>query len=182
MATVPSPAVILGGFTPTGDDWDSYYDTLAFLLNPPVCEVRQSAAQSIANATYVPVTFDLEDWDTDVDGVGGHDTVTNNSRFTARYAGTYQLSGAVGFVANATSTRGATWAVNGTNLNAGQVIVINAGATTDQMVVARTKHVRLAVGDYVQLMAFQFSGGALNTSSGSAAVVQASMSVRWVGL
>jgi hypothetical protein len=182
VAVVPTSHTFTDGVKSSSEDNTYIRDPIAFLQRPPLAELRQTAAQLIANTTYVAVSFDAEDVDTDVDNIGGHDNVTNNSRYTARYAGWYQVSGVIGYVANATGRRLAAWAVNGTNVNAGQVAINNTGAATDVEVVARKKHLYLNVGDYLQLMAYQESGIALNTASAAAGVVQANMSVRWVSL
>lgn len=150
---------------------------LRHLLNPPIAELRQTAAQSLPNNTWTGVIFDLEDVDTDVDGVGGHSTVSNRHRYTARYPGWYQCSGGVGFATNTTGIRGVRWAVNGTGLSGNQA---TAAPTTGAVasVPARTKYIYLDEGDFVELQAFQSSGGALNTAV--TADQQPSASIRWV--
>lgn len=177
MATVPAPADFAGGVVSTTTANANIRDPLKYLMRPPLVELRQTSAQSLTTGVSAAVTFNAEDADTDVDGTGGHDNVTNNSRFTARYAGWYQASGAVGFAGNATGRRGAVWFVNGV-APAGGNSVLQSGSASAICVPARTKHLFLDVGDYVELYAYQESGGALNTAVTSAE--QSQMTVRWV--
>lgn len=152
-------------------------DCQRFLLNPPIAELRQTTLQTFTTSVSAAVTFTTEDIDTDIDGIGGHDNVTNPSRYTARYAGWYLISGAVEFVANATGDRFAWLAVNGTDVN-GSVGFQAGDATGSAAVQARIKKVYLNIGDYVEVIGFQSSGGNLNTVVG--ARDQSSMSVQWV--
>jgi len=152
-------------------------DPITFALNPPRAELRQIVAQTVTSSAATPVTFTAEDIDADVDGVGGHDNVTNPSRYTARYAGWYQVSGAIGYAANATGRRLTWWAVNGTAVNSSQTAG-PATASLDCQVTARTKQIFLNVGDYVELVAWQESGGPLATLAGGS--TGCGMSIRWV--
>ena len=174
MATVPDFADFAGGVLTTTTANANIRDPGRFLLDRPACQVRQSAAQSIANATFVAITFGTEDLDSPA---GHHDNVTNNTRFTAQYPGWYQLSGAVAFVANATGQRITRWAVNGTGLNGGDVFS-QTTAANDVVAAARTMLVLLNAGDYVELQAWQNAGGALNTSN--TAGEQPTMTVTWM--
>lgn len=177
MPVVPESHDFTGGPAPSSEMNAYVRDPLRFLLSPPRAELRQTVAQSLPNGTGTPITFDVEDLDQNVGALSQHDTVTNTSRFTAQYPGWYELSGAVGFAANVTGQRVTSWIVNGSNINAAQVTDQALGALGNK-VPARTKHVYLNVGDYVELTAFQNSGGALNTNVTSNE--QSSMMVRWV--
>lgn len=153
-------------------------DALQFALNPPLCQARQTVAQSIPNSTTTVVTFDTEDVDKSPGGSGGHDNVTNNSRFTAEYAGWYMLSGGWSIAASATGIRSAAWRVNGTVVAGSGVMFTSVSAAASSRIPARTIVVFLNIGDYVELEAFQSSGGPLNTQVlGSE---QPNMTVRWV--
>lgn len=175
MATVPSQSTVSAGGTLTAALWnDDVRDAINFFLNPPSGQFRQSAAQSIANNTYTALLFDVEESDND----SGHSTVANTSRYNAVTAGRFQLSGGYSAAASAGGGRRITrWAVNGTAVNGS-----NAGQTSDANVVynqpARVITQFLNVGDYVELWAFQDSGGALNTSV--TAENQPSMTVCWI--
>ena len=125
----------------------------------PHVRVTHSTTQSIAHNTQTALAFDTETYD-----VGGlHDNSTNNSRLTATVAGLYVISGSVNFALSAGGTRRmAAIRFNGT-LNVGHntspVTASNWTPTT------ASAHYRLAVGDYVELMADQDTGGALSTNN-----------------
>ncbi|WP_050778015.1 hypothetical protein [Micromonospora sp. ATCC 39149] len=156
-------------------------DPIRFLMDRPAAMLRQTAAQSIpTGGSFTPVTFGSEVFDDDPDGVGGHSTSSNTSRYTVRYPGIYLLGGGCGFAVSATGVRGVAWLLNGAVIDGSDVMLqAVTTASTSTRVPARQITVSLAEGDYVELGAFQTSGGALNTVTGSAA---ASMSVTWMRL
>jgi hypothetical protein len=178
VAVVPSSHEFVGGIATTSEANTYIRDPIQFLLAPPIAELRQTSAQSLTTSTWTSITFGAEDADTDVDGVGGHDNVTNNSRFTARYAGWYEVAGGVAFAFHATGVRATRLAVNGSVLTGTQVLLqaVTSGSLYTAVPV-RKKLVYLNVGDYVEVQGFQSSGGALNTEIGSEA--QSTMSLSW---
>lgn len=179
MAAVPEAPTITDGITPSSK-WNEFRDAIRFLENPPLAELRQSVAQPLPHATWTAITLDLEDEDTDVDGIGGHSTSVNTSRFTARYPGWYDLGGGVSVVVSGAGVRGAKFQVVGIDVNGSQAL-FPTQASFSNIITAHKKQVYLGVGDYVELLGYQSSGGALNTSV-SPAVEQSHMSVRWVSL
>lgn len=148
-----------------------------FLLSPPRAELRQTSSQTFTTAVAAATQFNAEDIDDDVDHIGGHDNAVNNTRYTARYAGWYLISGAAEFALNATGDRFVWLTVNGGDVN-GSVGFLPADATALIPVPVRTKTVYLNAGDYVELIAMQSSGGNLGTSVTTRD--QSSMSVQWV--
>lgn len=175
MATVPSTFTFSAGSVLTAAELNTYLsNAVSFFLSVPTCELRQTIAQSIANSSATTILFDTEDVDTD----GMHSTTTNTSRVTAQTAGRYQVSGGVGFAANATGLRETYWAVNGSTNNGSDVETPSIAAVT-LAIPARTKTIFLNVNDYVELGCVQASGGALNTAV--VAADQPNMTVRWVG-
>ena len=175
MATVPTFTTFVAGAVLTAAQLNANVrDAGNFFLSTPVCELRQTAAQSIPNSSVTAINFDTEDIDTD----GMHSTSTNTSRATAVTAGRYQVSGGVGFAGNATVRRQASIAGNGTSLNAVSGLFPPGSASLLRMV-DQAKTTYLAVGDYLQTLGFQESGGALNTVVD--ADHQSGMSVRWIG-
>lgn len=148
-----------------------------FLADPPRAELRQTAGQSIASGgSGAAVNFDTADVDTDVDGVGGHNPAVNPSRYTARYPGWYEVAGGVSYAASATNRRLCWWRVNGVDVPGSEGGSPGSAAGT-LGTVARTKLLYLAIGDYVELMAYQDSGGALLTQV--VTFEQPSMKVTW---
>lgn len=162
-----------------GSSWD-----LAGAVQPIRAQLRQTAAHSLANAVYTSIQFQNEDSDT----ANGHDTVTNNTRYTAQVAGTYEFDGAVVFASSTAGQRAVRWRKNGatTALDASQT---SCNPVTDPAAVttlaARGIQIALAVNDYVELQAYQNTGGALNTFSGTTGAfnneAQSSMSVKYLG-
>lgn len=131
----------------------------ADLLVPIIAQMRQTVAQSISTSSGTAVTFGAED----VDTAGGHSTSSNTSRYVAQVAGWYQVSGAVSFASNGTGRRGSWLAVNGSNVNGSEAIV-HTSTTNVISVPGRTMLVQLGIGDYVELLAWQDSGGSINTA------------------
>lgn len=121
------------------------------------CRAAASAYTSVTNSTETVLAFGSESDDTD----GYHDTVTNNSRITvpSGLAGVYSISGLVQFAVSSTGQRYCRLKVNGTPSDFGQTA---QGIATLGTHVVLSQQRRLAVGDYIELIAFQNSGGALN--------------------
>lgn len=162
MATVPSfrtwnvGEIVTAAFLNT-----NVRDAGNFFVAPPIVEVFQAVAQSLGNAAFTALTFDSSSVDTD----GGHSNVTNNSRYVGKTAGYFLFSGGANFAGNATGGRGTLWAKNGTAINQSQLMMFAGTAAVTLGIVARPKIIQLnGTTDYVELQAFQSSGGALNTS------------------
>lgn len=150
-------------------------------IEPPQARAFASAAVSIANGgTGQAVLFNSEDYDTD----SLHSTSVNTSRMTVVHAGEYQVVG------------GAEWAAQATAAGIRQLMIVKNATTTlkktklklstttwDGEAVAQTISVvcTLAAGDYVELWAYQTSGGALNLSAPAAGVEGASLSLTMQG-
>ena len=95
----------------------------------------------------------------DFDSHSQHDNTTNPTRFTCVKAGTYLVTGQVSFTANATGNRDALLRKNGTDYVGQTRYMAMASSSTSVPVFAI---VELAVGDYVELIGRQYSGGALD--------------------
>ncbi|MFH8380631.1 hypothetical protein ACH4E7_06775 [Kitasatospora sp. NPDC018058] len=159
---VPVPASVVPGGYETGALWNAnVYNGLTFLLNAPLFQGYQSAAQSIPNGSVTAIGIDT----TTIDTYAGHSNTVNNSRYTvqAGAAGWYQVTAALGFVANANGARALEIHKNGT------VIKLGYAGTDDSRVdiaaaLQATAIIQLAAGDYVEGFAYQTSGGALATN------------------
>ena len=118
-----------------------------------------SANQSCANNTGTMINWDTENYDTDA----FHSTSTNTSRITipAGKAGYYSISATGAFSSNSTGQRYFAFYKNG---SFEQIFGRAAGYSADT-VLSGTVVLNLAVGDYIQIEAFQNSGGALNFES-----------------
>lgn len=119
--------------------------------------VYHDANQSIANNTITSLALNTERFDTDA----FHDAVTNNSRLTvpAGKAGKYLIIGNVAFAANATGQRQVRILLNGATVIARTV---DAGTIAGDGTFILSTIYDLAEADYVELQAYQTSGGALN--------------------
>lgn len=175
MTTVPSYTTFVAGSVLTAAQLNTNVrDAGNFWLARPLCLLRQTSIQSIANNAFTDILFDTEDIDRD----GGHSTVTNTARYTSTTPGYLAFSGGVGFASNATGRRGTQWAFNAATLAASQDIRTTLPSNS-MAVAARTVSVPVnGTTDFVTLQGFQDSGGALNSNvTGSA---QASMFVLWI--
>lgn len=177
MAIVPVlPPVTAGAVYPTSSP-SALIAAAAFAQKPPQADLLQIVAQSLANATFTSLTFTSAAVDQDYLGGTGHSNSVNTSRYTANYAGWYEVSGGVAFATNATGNRGCRWAVNGAAVT-GTYIFLAAIAAVDCVIPARTRLIYLNVGDYIELQGWQSSTAALLTSVFVEGL--SSMMVRWV--
>jgi hypothetical protein len=140
----------------------------------PRCLAYHNTTQSILSGAYTTLTMNSEAFD-----VGGmHDNATNPDRVTLPEAGVYLLLGTAFFAANATGHRGAKLRRNGaTDLAGSQVIIDNAGGTAGAIVAIHALATFTAT-EYVQILGFQASGGALNTGSTDPSATNSLMAVK----
>lgn len=129
----------------------------------PAARVRRTTNQSIATgATFAPITFDTEIFDQ-----GGNFWVVGAPTiFTIPLAGLYLFGGCGLWAANATGTRELGIRLNGTtivNVNDQPVESIHGGTFTPNSHV--TGQSRLGIGDTLELVARQESGGPLNLTA-----------------
>lgn len=131
-------------------------------FNAPHCTIYNSANISIAvSGTAQALTFDSEV----VDSGNMHSVSVNTSRINIPAGGTgiYLLNGACRFAANATGYRQLEFRVNGvTTIHLHREL--NAGAGGPSYVSIGCIY-PLTAGDYVELLAAQSSGGALNAEA-----------------
>ena len=125
-----------------------------FLVDPPLCAVSHSTAQSVPNSTMTILSADTETFDND----SMHSTETNNSRLTTQTAGRYRLSTRIEFASSGTGAREIRFYKNGASLGAAYLTSPNAGTL---VVTTYTEQVCVA-GDYFEVGVVQTSGGALN--------------------
>lgn len=119
-----------------------------------------SATQSISNNTSTLITWNSENFDTS----GFHSTSTNTSRITipSGKAGYYLFTSYGFFADNATGNRRMDLRKNGSLIRSWPT-----PATTNTFSgLTITCLLNLAVGDYIEIAAFQSSGGALNYYKG----------------
>ncbi len=126
------------------------------------CRVYRSVSQTLPNATGVAITFDVERWDTnDI-----HSNVTNNSRLVCPISGTYSVAGNVIFAANTTGARRLYMMLNGTIVI--NSMLVSAESTGFPTHLSTSTLWSMNPGDYLELYAYQNSGGNLNLATGAA--------------
>ena len=122
----------------------------------PRARASNSANLTIANNTNTVVTYDTEVFDT-----GGLYAAGTPNRFTITQAGLYLITGSIEW-SNSTTTGKRTFGiyVNGTL----QIAAVDDGITTHTNAVEQNISALylLAAADYVQLKAYQTSGGNLD--------------------
>ena len=137
-------------------------DWLAFrAIDAPATSLNRSGAQSIPNNTLTAVTWDVEAYD----AFELHSQTSNTSRITvpASYGGLWRFGYSLDFAANAAGVRLAYLNRNGALVRyAANESVPAAGVNTT---FTGTVELRMAVGDYVELIVYQNSGGALNAGT-----------------
>jgi hypothetical protein len=139
-------------------------DSTQFIDSPtqPRAGVYHSTTQALSDSTDTFVLFDSEDYD-----VGAmHSTVSNTSRLTVPTGGDglYLVIAAVAFGSNATGYRQLRLAKNGTALNS---IRAQGGTASGDSVIQISDILNLAAADYVEVKAYQTSGGSLNIGNAS---------------
>jgi len=119
------------------------------------CRVYKSAAQSIPNATGTAITFNSEDFDTD----NYHSTSTNTSRITipAGKAGYYFITGRCYFGAVGSVKPFAASIIKNGTTNIGGIEIDSSVTYETGRQVSGISY--LSVGDYVELYAYQETGG-----------------------
>ena len=128
--------------------------------NTIACGAYNDADISIANTTTTVVALNSEAYDTD----SMHDPSTNNSRVKATTAGTYQILGSIGWASNATGRRLIYLRYNGSG--SGETVEVDTNQNGAHYMQVSAQHVFTA-DQYVELLVYQSSGGALNiTNSG----------------
>jgi hypothetical protein len=142
-------------------------------INVPRFKGYSGTGQAIGTGTtFVSVTLDSEYLDTE----GGHSTVTNTSRYTCQVAGWYWTWGTMNFPTSATGNRSLQLAVNGTGYPGSTVLL--AAPSGNSWIGVTGGLVQLAVNDYLELQAWQTSGGSLTTTVISG--IQPTLSAVWV--
>lgn len=161
------PTNVVTGQVEQADDFNALLGAggdLDFLHTAKTARVRSSGNQSITTATFTALTFDTEDFDIwDL-----HESVTHPTRLTipATLPGIWIVRATVTFAANATGMRAIEIRENGSQVISGPsaCFALASGTTAIGVVTSFT----FSAGDYVEALAYQDSGGALNATFGSA--------------
>lgn len=116
-------------------------------------QVTRNAVQSIPHETSTPIAFNVENFDTGT----FHDNVTNNSRITFGTAGKYAVTCSAAFLGNDTGLREVFIYKNGTTVIADEIKEPIPGGITVPFNYSLLQN--FSATDYIQLMAWQSSGG-----------------------
>jgi hypothetical protein len=138
-------------------------DALTWSQNPPdFIGIQGTTVQSIGNSAWTALNLDTNT----LDSYSGHSTTSNTSRYVcqAGTAGWYTCGGVFAAAANSTANRGGRLQVNGSPIEGAAAFAAAAGTGNATGVVTPTRDIYLNVGDYLELAAWQGSGGALNTA------------------
>jgi hypothetical protein len=130
------------------------------IVDHPTCRVFNSTAIAVSSGVVTPtvLTFNSERFDTD----GIHSTASNTSRLTCNTPGVYSIFANVLFDASGAGTvRIAQVRLNGTTLIGEMRLGPVSGGALGTSVAFNTPY-KLAIGDYVELIVYQDSGGSLN--------------------
>ena len=141
----------------------------------PAVRVTNSTPLSLTNHVLAALPFDTNEYDNS----GIHSTTVNATRLTAPISGIYAVTGNVDWNSNATGIRELFIRENGTALVAATFIPASALYTLAQEV---TTQVQLNAGDYVELAAYQDSGGALSVFGANAGIAYSPIfAMHWLG-
>lgn len=174
MSTVPPLTNWSVGELPTSAMLNARIrDAINFLKSPPFCVLRKTSTQATSNTTWTAISWDIEDIDSD----GAHSNVTNNTRYTSQTDGWYLVVAQLHWTANATGHREIRIRKNANNSDfyGWNAMYANDGAEAAD--IQTSAYIFLAVGDYIEVMGWQSSGGSLSTFNDGA---DCRFEVRWV--
>lgn len=127
-------------------------DNLSFLYTPPTCQVSDASFSHNSSGNWLSVDYATENWDTDTI----HDNATNNTRLTAKTAGRYQVFAFGQWDTNTTGDRFLRIRKNGATVNLLEERVTPTANGNPHILAGE---LALAVNDYIELQAWQNSGG-----------------------
>lgn len=123
------------------------------------CSAYHNTTQSLTDSTWTALSLNSEDYD-----VGSmHSTTVNTSRVTipTNHGGLYDLNAQVCFALSGTGLRGVSFYKNGTAISMTQ----GPSTTASLLVLHAVAKATLVAGDYIEVYAYQSSGGALNSGN-----------------
>ncbi len=137
--------------------------TIAKSIAPAICGVSalRASDQTITDSTWTPILWTSEDWDT-ANGASStfHNNSSNQERLTVPSGldGYYAIASNIVWDTNTAGRRALRILQNGaTNIAVTRESAVSGGSTGSGMFIGRT--FLLAAGDYVQIDAYQDSGG-----------------------
>lgn len=132
-------------------------DNLAFLFTPPCFRAYHNTTQSVNSSALTFLALNSERFDTDT----MHDNATDNSRGTVKTAGRFLFGMTLSWPNAASARRIASLQVNrGFNIGRDEKTTADCSHAFDALYA-------FAVSDYVEIEAFQASGGPLSVPASS---------------
>ena len=119
--------------------------------------VFNSGNISIPNSSNTALTFNSERWDDN----GLHSTVSNTSRLTAIVEGRYLICAQTTWAASSSGNRNLSFQINGSGFPG---LIANKPLSAGKSHYILCILTNLAADDYVEVIVFQDSGGALNVT------------------
>lgn len=179
MVAPPSPRTWIQNEIPPYDTLNQeVYETVAFLLQPPMIRLRQTVAQSIPNATYTAITFNIED----NDSYSWHSTTSNTSRVVPTYPGWYRGWYSLGYQ----NTSGGSFRIGGIQKNGGGAISRSRRDSKPPTASTLTLYKGIPFfidvngsTDYIEVLMYQDTGAAMNTNVQTN--TQPELFMRWWG-
>lgn len=145
-------------------------DAIEYQQFPPRCKAKRAAVQSLTNNTFEPIAWSAADA---YDPYGMHSPSVNNSRITPAEDGLYWIHGHGAWANNSAGVRrlmvrknAAGNPVGGTEIAVFTYVNVSGFLAQGAFVYPEL----LLTTDYVELFAFQNSGGALDFDATSAGV------------
>lgn len=174
----PNLPIRAAGSRVTGTTYEAdITDAMNFMANVPYAVLLQTVStQTLTTATWTTLLWDNPSSANMVDTYGGYNPGSSQSRYTAVVAGTYRIRGLASFANNATGLRATKILKNGTPIQGSsdrRAAPSVSGATSEC-----EWFVPMAVSDYVEIQAYQSSGGNLATLVDTDAC--SSMLVQWM--
>lgn len=169
MGTVPVVPVFQAGTVVAGATGTNNMQALCTALTwcltgRPLARLQQAVAQTFTTATYTAVTWDTKIVDRDTGWSSG-----SNTRYTAQTPGIYLVSANIAWASNSSNLRAQYFQVTtGSNNPYGAAVTIPFGfaslpAAGNSGTVSQALTPYLYVNDYLQVFAYQNSGGNLNS-------------------
>jgi hypothetical protein len=177
---VPTTTYEAPGNLDTASVWDTGPKALNdWLANRPAFKTSVGTPSSVASGVWTAVPFSTTDLDTD----GGHNTVTNNSRYVVQVPGVYWAKGCVGWnstgIGNNQSRFNTAIAVNGVILRGAAQFAWKQ--TNDNAATLASGVAVLSTGDYVEVWGLQTTGTSIYFDNGSTGTA-CDLSLFWVHL
>lgn len=155
------PATYTVGQKLTAASLNSIVTDLTYGFNgKPLAILTQTVAQSIPASAWTAITLDSTTLDRD----GGHSNSTNNSRYTCQTAGYYTIFALGSFATSVTTGRRLIGIrQNNTGTAAPSAVRNDSVWVGNPQSISCSCLIYLAVGDWVEVLLYQDTGGAVNT-------------------